>query len=108
MCYSMDATQHSFSSSSWIRRGLMSMFTPTKHEVRFRDSRGVHDFLFGTLSRALGDVRPGQPAVVAADGALESHAYQATIGLSHGGAPSLMPTDTASAQTAYWGGASSR
>ena len=24
---------------------------PTKHEVRFRDSRGVHDFLFGTLGR---------------------------------------------------------
>ena len=32
---------------------------PTKHEVRFRDSRAVHDFLFGTLSRALADVRPG-------------------------------------------------
>ena len=76
---------------------------PTKHEVRFRDSRGVHDFLFGTLSRALGDVRPGQSSPVAADGALESHAYQATIGLSPGGTPSLMPTDTASAQTAYWG-----
>ena len=38
---------------------------PTKHEVRFRDSRGVHDFLFGTLSRALADVRPGQPAAFA-------------------------------------------
>ena len=33
---------------------------PTKHEVRFRNSRAVHDFLFGTLSRALADVRPGQ------------------------------------------------
>ena len=31
---------------------------PTKHEVRFRDSRMVHDFLYGTLHRALGDVRP--------------------------------------------------
>ena len=37
---------------------------PTKHEVRFRDSRGVHDFLFGTLSRALADVRPGQATAV--------------------------------------------
>ncbi|WXL25205.1 DNA mismatch repair endonuclease MutL [Ectopseudomonas mendocina] len=31
---------------------------PTKHEVRFRDSRMVHDFLYGTLHRALGEVRP--------------------------------------------------
>ncbi|WP_308705340.1 DNA mismatch repair endonuclease MutL [Pseudomonas sp. N040] len=31
---------------------------PTKHEVRFRESRMVHDFLYGTLHRALGDVRP--------------------------------------------------
>ncbi len=31
---------------------------PTKHEVRFRDGRNVHDFLYGTLHRALGDVRP--------------------------------------------------
>src|SRR3546814_12518656 len=30
----------------------------SKHEVRFRDSRMVHDFLYGTLHRALGDVRP--------------------------------------------------
>lgn len=32
---------------------------PTKHEVRFRDGRLVHDFLFSTLHRALADVRPG-------------------------------------------------
>ena len=32
---------------------------PTKHEVRFRDSRQVHDFIFGGLNRALRDVRPG-------------------------------------------------
>ncbi|SDI02665.1 DNA mismatch repair endonuclease MutL [Pseudomonas panipatensis] len=31
---------------------------PTKHEVRFRDSRMVHDFLYGTLHRALAEVRP--------------------------------------------------
>ncbi|HET8849854.1 MAG TPA: DNA mismatch repair endonuclease MutL [Marinobacter sp.] len=31
---------------------------PTKHEVRFRDSRLVHDFIFRTLHRALADVRP--------------------------------------------------
>ena len=32
---------------------------PTKHEVRFRDSRQVHDFIFGRLNRALRDVRAG-------------------------------------------------
>jgi DNA mismatch repair protein MutL len=31
---------------------------PTKHEVRFRDGRMVHDFLYGTLHRALAQVRP--------------------------------------------------
>jgi DNA mismatch repair protein MutL len=31
---------------------------PTKHEVRFREQRQVHDFLFGTLKRAISDMRP--------------------------------------------------
>jgi DNA mismatch repair protein MutL len=31
---------------------------PTKHEVRFRDGRSVHNFIFSTLHRALADVRP--------------------------------------------------
>ncbi|MCP5183303.1 MAG: DNA mismatch repair endonuclease MutL [Pseudomonadales bacterium] len=33
---------------------------PTKHEVRFREARDVHDFIFGTLNRVLRDVRPGE------------------------------------------------
>ena len=35
---------------------------PTKHEVRFRDGRLVHDFLFRSLHRALADVRPSAQA----------------------------------------------
>jgi DNA mismatch repair protein MutL len=31
---------------------------PTKHEVRFREGRLVHDFLYRTLHKALADVRP--------------------------------------------------
>jgi len=31
---------------------------PAKHEVRFRDSRSVHDFLYRTLHRTLADERP--------------------------------------------------
>ena len=45
---------------------------PTKHEVRFRNSRLVHDYIFGTLNRLLRGVRPelavadaaGAPAVM--------------------------------------------
>jgi DNA mismatch repair protein MutL len=37
---------------------------PTKYEVRFRDGRLVHDYLFRTLHEALAETRPstGQPA----------------------------------------------
>ena len=31
---------------------------PTKQEVRFRDSRLVHDFLYRTLHKAIADIRP--------------------------------------------------
>jgi len=31
---------------------------PTKYEVRFRDARGVRDFVFGALNRALRELRP--------------------------------------------------
>ncbi len=31
---------------------------PTKHEVRFRDGRSVHDFLYRSLHRTIADVRP--------------------------------------------------
>ncbi len=43
---------------------------PTKHEVRFRDGRMVHDFLYGTLHRALADVRP-EDHLATAPGAAE-------------------------------------
>ncbi|NOZ54128.1 MAG: DNA mismatch repair endonuclease MutL [Gammaproteobacteria bacterium] len=36
---------------------------PTKHEVRFREGRSVHDFIFRVLHEALAEVRPGQGAV---------------------------------------------
>lgn len=32
---------------------------PTKQEVRFREGRLIHDFLFRTLHQALADIRPG-------------------------------------------------
>ncbi len=33
---------------------------PGKHEVRFRQSRQVHDFLFRAIHKSLADVRPGE------------------------------------------------
>ena len=33
---------------------------PQKHEVRFRNSRRVHDFLFRSLHQALGEIQPEQ------------------------------------------------
>ena len=62
---------------------------PTKHEVRFRDSRGVHDFLFGTLSRALADVRPGQSTAVMPGADSDTVAMQSSMGLAVGGSPSF-------------------
>ena len=38
---------------------------PTKHEIRFRDGRRVHDFVFASLNRLLREARPGaEPAPV--------------------------------------------
>jgi DNA mismatch repair protein MutL len=46
---------------------------PTKHEVRFRESRLVHDFIFRSIHGALADVRPSE----AAPGAMDSAAAPA-------------------------------
>jgi len=39
---------------------------PTKHEVRFRESRGVHDFLYRSLHAAIAALKPGEQANEAA------------------------------------------
>ena len=56
---------------------------PTKYEVRFRKAREVHDFIFGRLHRALGDVRPG--AVNAPSGTPFQRRQAAGAGASFGG-----------------------
>jgi DNA mismatch repair protein MutL len=40
---------------------------PTKHEVRFRDGRNVHNFIFRSLHKLLADVRPADQVTGAAD-----------------------------------------
>ncbi|TCO74685.1 DNA mismatch repair endonuclease MutL [Chromatocurvus halotolerans] len=47
---------------------------PTKHEVRFRQGRDVHNFLFSTLHKALSDVRPGTASMPASGAALQGAA----------------------------------
>tara|TARA_R110000824_G_scaffold37545_9_gene115264 strand:- start:2139 stop:4001 length:1863 start_codon:yes stop_codon:yes gene_type:complete len=49
---------------------------PTKHEVRFRDGRMVHDFLFSTLHRTLAAQRPGD--LPGAEGLTEPATQQVT------------------------------
>tara|TARA_R110002073_G_scaffold71410_6_gene175409 strand:+ start:8422 stop:10215 length:1794 start_codon:yes stop_codon:yes gene_type:complete len=48
---------------------------PTKHEVRFRESRQVHDFLFRAIHRALADVRPAPDAAMGSSAG--EHAFSA-------------------------------
>lgn len=50
---------------------------PTKHEVRFRDGRLVHDFLFSRIHKAIADVRPESEEVSADKEALSQSAGMA-------------------------------
>ncbi len=70
---------------------------PAKHEVRFRDSRLVHDFVYRTLKDALADTRADMPAqeigagpvhpVDAAAAPMTSSAGASGFGLARGPAP---------------------
>jgi len=52
---------------------------PTKHEVRFRESRLVHDFIFRTLYRVIADLRPQD--VAPAQAAETAEVEQASPGI---------------------------
>lgn len=55
---------------------------PTKHEVRFRDSRLVHDFLFRTLHRVVAEARAGAvPLGEPAEPSLAEASGGASLGL---------------------------
>lgn len=63
---------------------------PTKHEVRFRDGRLVHDFIFRTLHRALADVRP------------DDH-LRGAVAQSFGREPEAAANETSTAAVAFGG-----
>lgn len=82
---------------------------PTKHEVRFRDSRMVHDFLFRTLHHALADVRPqdqlekNQPIEQPAQGlAVGEFGPQSSLGLRADGQASAQGAGFSSGQSSQY------
>ena len=67
---------------------------PTKHEVRFRDSRAIHGFVYSTLNKALAQDRPQdhlQGRDMSDDSSPEQQwqTNQSTLSLSTSGQPSL-------------------
>lgn len=63
---------------------------PAKLEVRFRDSRQIHEFVFRALERALADTKPDLTSPAAPAGALEglrTHESTASGGEGNGGGP---------------------
>ncbi len=55
---------------------------PTKHEVRFREARLVHDFLYRTLHQALADVRPNDDGALQPQQQSQHDSQQASAGQS--------------------------
>src|SRR5690348_12295477 len=69
---------------------------PAKHEVRFREQRLVHDFLFRTLHEALAQTRAGQVESHAQDD--DGRLHMSAAGVAHASAPGL----PAIARVASW------
>lgn len=69
---------------------------PTKHEVRFRESRQIHDFIFRTIHHQLAEVRPGSEApeaprqpLFANDGGLPTRQQSISFGSGARGAGNI-------------------
>jgi len=64
---------------------------PTKHEVRFREGREVHSFIFSTLNRCLADLRPGDGPATADPAGVEAAATGWAAAPGQGGIPLGVP-----------------
>jgi len=60
---------------------------PTKHEVRFREGRLVHDFLFRTLHKVLADTRPGRSSDARVDPAAAASGQATSEAVTSPGKP---------------------
>jgi DNA mismatch repair protein MutL len=85
---------------------------PQKLEVRFRDGRGVHDFIFRTIERVLRDTRPGAtvPSQAPTQIAGLSATYEIPMWPARGPSqesPRMMVRDIASAMPSYSASSSS-
>ena len=58
---------------------------PTKHEVRFRDSKLVHDFIFGSIHQSLAHTRVGEMSATVAEPLPDYSQMQHRMNLSSGG-----------------------
>lgn len=58
---------------------------PTKHEVRFRDSKLVHDFIFGSIHQSLAKTRVGEMSATIAEPIPDYSQMQHRLNLSGGG-----------------------
>jgi len=80
---------------------------PTKHEVRFRDSRLVHDFLFSSLHKALAAIQPQDrlPGAETHAGAGLQQGFdapqQSSLGLAENGQGSMQATNWAERSNAF-------
>ncbi len=73
---------------------------PGKHEVRFRQSRAVHDFLFRAIHKSLAETRPSD------DGTHNiSHFSALEASAGHSAAPGFNPAAGSLAQNSYQHGA---
>lgn len=81
---------------------------PTKHEVRFRESREVHGFIFSTLNRALAEIRPGDESGLSPSAMSTSASAQASsvpvqrpMGLGPAGGAAAMAAHQAALERLY-------
>jgi len=81
---------------------------PTKHEVRFRDSRSIHGFLFRTVERALAGTRPGGEEPAASGPATASVPSEAPSASPTQGAMALGVAESPTPSSTGFAGAAAR